>query len=90
MKCFQNYIGEFFKFYKDFNYDQVMSTYTGKAEYRNRDLHFYRNFLFKGIHIAGPCDREKNCGIIDDYQDVKQLFISLCKASGEIYTVPYY
>lgn len=79
---YKSEIKGFFKFYADFDFSTVMSTFDGKAcdveDYTRR----FPTFIKKGIFIAGFCNRGKNCGAVD--QEIKANFISLCQASSKL------
>lgn len=81
MISYKDHVKGFFKFYKDFDYTRVMSTYTGQA----LDAELYKsqfpNFLLRGILLACPLNHGKNCGNIDD--DCRAKFVELMKASSD-------
>lgn len=71
----------FFRYYRDFNYSNVIQPFNGSTldSYRYKGL--YRKFYLKGLLIAGPINKETNCGIMD--ADVKIRFIKLCKDTAD-------
>lgn len=83
MNHYKQYAPGFFKFFSDFNFNQVIEPFYGRTvdveTYQKR----YPNFLMKGIYIAGPCNKERNCGIMDKTD--KEAFIDFCKASSNFF-----
>lgn len=78
---YKKHVAGFFKFFAEFNYNNVMSPFTGTAHnvcvYKSR----HPKFLLKGIFIAGPIKVGKNCGIAD--YGHKEKFVAFCKASSD-------
>jgi len=83
MKNYQDHIKDFFQFYSTFDFKKVISTYDGTAQdaasYNSR----YPEFVLKGVYIAGPINRSKNCGIVGNM--CKKNFISICKSSAQYF-----
>lgn len=80
MQDYKEHIKEFFKFYSTFNFNiMLVSPYDGIAKKVLDHLACYEHFCFKGMYIAGPINRGKNCGIVDAL--CKFNFIRLCKSS---------
>lgn len=49
----------------------------------NKSKDFCHHFCFKGLFIAGPINRAKNCGVMDNAD--REQFIQLCKSSTEYF-----
>lgn len=81
MISYKDCIKDFFKFYKDHDYSKVMSTFRGKSLFFWHYKRLYPKFLNSGILIAGPCQKGKNCGVMDEA--AKSNFIEICKFSYE-------
>lgn len=83
MSNFKQYVPGFFQYYRDFDYSKIIQPYSGSAvdSYRYKSL--YPKFLLKGLFIAGPINKEINCGIVD--MDVKIRFVKLCKDTVDFF-----
>lgn len=83
---YKEHIRGFFKFYGDFDYSQVMSTFCGRAINGHQYKASFPKFLMKSffLYVAGPCNRGTNCGIMDPPH--KENFVRLCKASSNFLT----
>ncbi|CRK98425.1 CLUMA_CG011783, isoform A [Clunio marinus] len=77
---YKKHIHEFFKFYSEFDYSQVMSVYDGLIYEENKYKKIHPNFLLNGINIGGPTNRGKNYGVVDEIQ--KNRFVTLCGYSS--------
>lgn len=81
MTSYIDHFEGFFKFYGNFDYSQVMSTYSGKAFDPDNYTSLHRNFELSDLNIADPFTKGNFCGDFEYY--TKGKFINLCKASTE-------
>jgi len=83
MSGYKDHVRAFFKFYGAFNFNNVISPFSGAPFLADNYKSRYPKFMIKGVLIAGPCNQGNNCGVVED--NVKQHFINLCMASGNFF-----
>lgn len=84
---YKDQIHGFFKFYEDFNFNQVMSPNSGQVYPKIAYILKYRSFKDKGLNIAGPINQASNCGA---KEIVKDQFVSICKETSGFFRKNYY
>lgn len=80
MENYKNYTRDFFTFYSDFDFDQVISVYHGHACELSQYMISYPKLEPSAIQIPGPVNQEKVCERIGEND--KEDFVKLCKASS--------
>lgn len=84
LQNYQKYVEGFFKFYGNFDYGSVISTYYGAPVDLRWYKDEYRKFIPAAINVPGPLNREKICQHIN-FRD-KDSFVKLCKASSSFFS----
>lgn len=78
---FKDHTRNFFLFYADFDYNQVISTFLGREVSKYYYRCVYPKFIMKGVLLPGPLKQMTNSQIIND-DELKSL-IDLCRLSSD-------
>lgn len=82
MANYKDHARDFFFFYSNYNFNNVISVFNGNACNLSDYMNSYRNYTPAPINIPGPVNQEKTCDKVTAKD--KDAFVKICQGSASL------